>query len=176
MHRIRQIGSVFVAESAIVVGDVQLGEDASVWHYCVIRGDVAPIRVGRRVNIQDGSLLHCKHAVPLEIADDVAIGHQAVVHCRRVGSRSLIATRAVLLDDCEVGEDCIVAAGAVVPPRTIIPDGSVVMGVPAKVVRPTRPEDRDYIRFVVERYVEQARRHAAGEFPPTFPELYAPHN
>jgi len=166
MHHIRQIGSVFIAESAIVIGDVQFGEDSNVWHYCVIRGDVAPIRLGRRVNIQDGSLLHCKHGVALEIADDVAIGHHAVVHCKRVGSRSLIATRATLLDDCEVGDDCIIAAGAVVPPRTIVPDGSVVMGVPGKVVRPIKPDEREYVRYVVNGYVQLSRRHAAGEFAP----------
>jgi gamma-carbonic anhydrase len=166
MHRIRKTGQIFLAESAIIQGDVTLGEDANVWHQCILRGDVAPIRVGKRVNIQDGALLHCKNDVTLEIADDVAIAHYAIVHCRRVGSRTLIGTRATVLDDCEIGEDCIVAAGAVVPPKTVVPDGSVVMGVPGRVVRPIRPDERDYLRYVVERYLELARRHAAGEFPP----------
>ena len=169
MHSIRQIGSVFVAESAIIVGDVTLGDECNIWHHCILRGDVAPIRVGKRVNIQDGALLHCKHDVTLEIADDVAIAHYAIVHCKRVGSRTLIGTRATVLDDCEIGEDCIVAAGAVVPPTTVVPDGSVVMGVPGKVVRPIRPDERDYVRYVVERYLDLARRHVAGEFPaPSF--------
>lgn len=165
MHRVRQIGSVFVAESAVVVGDVTLGDDCNVWHFCVLRGDVAPIRVGKRVNIQDGAVLHCKHAVALEIADDVAIAHQAVVHCKRVGSRTLIGTRATVLDDCEIGEDCIIAAGALLPPRTVVPDGSVVMGMPGKVVRPIRPDERDYVRYVVERYLDLSRRHVQGEYP-----------
>lgn len=169
MQRIRQIGNIFIAESAVIVGDVRLGDGCNVWHHCVIRGDVASIRVGRRVNIQDGSLLHCKQDVALEVDDDVAIGHHAVVHCTRVGSRTLIGTRATVLDDCEIGEDCIIAAGAVVPPRTIVPAGSVVMGIPGKVVRPIRPEERDYVRYVVERYTDLARRHASGEFPPTYP-------
>jgi carbonic anhydrase/acetyltransferase-like protein (isoleucine patch superfamily) len=171
MYRIRQFGSVFVAESAIIVGDVTLGEQANVWHHCVLRGDVAPIRVGRRVNIQDGALLHCKHGVTLDVSDDVAVAHHAIVHCRRVGARTLVGTRATLLDDAEIGEDCIVAAGAVVPPRTIVPDGSVVMGVPGKVVRPIRQDERDYVRYVVERYLELTKRHVAGEFPPVFPAL-----
>lgn len=174
MQRIRQIGNLYIAESAVIVGDVQLGDGCNVWHHCVLRGDVAPIRVGKRVNIQDGALLHCKHAVTLEIADDVAIAHHAVVHCTYVGSRTLIGTRATVLDDCEIGEDCIIAAGAVVSPRTVVPAGSVVMGVPGKVVRAIRPDERDYVRYVVERYVELCRRHVAGEFPPTFPDLETP--
>lgn len=169
MHRIRQIGSIFVAESAIIVGDVTLGEDTNVWHQCVLRGDVAPIHVGKRVNIQDGAMLHCAYQVTMEIADDVAIGHHAVVHGRRVGSRTLIGIHATLLDNCEIGEDCIIAAGAVVPPRTIVPDGSVVMGMPGKVVRAIKPEERDYVQYVVESYLKLARKHVAGEFPPTFP-------
>lgn len=168
IHNMRQIGSVFVANSAVIVGDVELGDGCNVWHHCVIRGDVAPIRVGRRVNIQDGSLLHCNNLVTLEIADDVAVGHQAVVHCKRVGARTLVGTRATVLDDCEIGEDCLIAAGALVPPRTIVPDGSVVMGVPGKVIRPIRSAEREYVRYVVERYQDLAREHAAGKFPPTF--------
>lgn len=175
MHHIRQIGSVYIAESAIIVGDVCLGDDCNVWHHCVLRGDVAPIRVGRRSNIQDGALLHCKHDVTLDIGEDVAIAHHAIVHCTRVGARTLIGTRATVLDDCEIGEDCIIAAGALVPPRTIVPDGSVVMGMPGKVVRPIRPAERNYVRYVVERYLELSRRHVAGEFPPVFPDLYEKH-
>lgn len=174
MHRIRQAGSAYVAETAIIVGDVTLDENANVWHFCVLRGDVAPIRVGKRVNIQDGSLLHCANNTPLEIADDVAIGHHAVVHCRSVGSRSLIATRATLLDHCEIGEDCIIAAGTLLPPGTIIPDGSVVMGLPGKVVRPMRPDDRDYVQMVLSAYQRLAREHAEGRFPPTFPDKQHP--
>jgi gamma-carbonic anhydrase len=166
LHVIERVGGVYVARSAVIVGDVTLGEETSVWHHCAIRGDVAPVRVGRRVNIQDGTVLHCNHQVPLEIADDVAVGHLACVHCKRIGSRTLIASRATVLDDCEIGEDCVVAAGALVPPGLIIPDGSMVMGMPGKVVRPIRDREREYIRRVVKYYVELARRHADGEFKP----------
>lgn len=163
---IRKAGLVYIAQSAIVVGDVSLGEGCNIWHYCVLRGDVAPIRLGKNVNVQDGSILHCRHDVPLEIADDVGIGHGAIVHCTSVGPRSLIGIRATVLDNCEIGEDCLIGAGSIVPPGMRIPPGSVVMGVPAKVVRPIRDEERDYIRFVVEGYVELSRRHAAGAFTP----------
>jgi gamma-carbonic anhydrase len=162
----RTAGGFWAADTAVIAGDVRIGADASVWHGCVLRGDVAPIRVGARTNIQDGSVLHCKLGVPLEVGDEVVIGHLAVVHCKRVGSRSLIGIRAAVLDDAEVGEDCLVAAGAIVPPGMVIPDGSVVMGMPAKVVRPLKDEERAYIRRVIDGYVALARRHAAGEFPP----------
>jgi len=162
----RRVGSVFLAETAVVVGDVVLGPDCSVWHHCVVRGDVAPIRVGARVNIQDGAVLHCNHGVPLEIADEVSMGHHAVVHCRRVGRGTLVGTRATVLDDCEIGQECLIAAGAVVPPGTVVPDGMVVMGVPGRVIRPVSDRERAYLRRVVEVYLDLARRHAEGGFPP----------
>lgn len=175
MHEILRVGSIWAARTAVIVGDVTLGADCNVWHHCTLRGDVAPIRLGARVNVQDGSVLHCNLGVPLEIADDVAIGHMAVVHCKRVGTRTLIGTRATVLDDCEVGDDCLIAAGALVAPGTIVPAGSVVMGMPGKVVRPIRDAEREYIRRVVSGYIELAKRHAAGEYaayaPPPGPVL-----
>jgi gamma-carbonic anhydrase len=159
-----RMGQVYVARSAVVVGDVTLGDGCSIWPQAVLRGDVAPIRLGQRVNVQDGSVLHCNHEVPLEIADDVAIGHLACVHCKRVGPNTLIATRATILDDAEIGQDCLIGAGAVVPPGMIIPDGSVVLGMPGKIIRPMRDKDREYVRRVVTYYLELARRHAEGEF------------
>lgn len=155
---LRPIGSAYVAESAVIVGDVTLGDACNVWHHCVLRGDVAPITIGARVNIQDGALLHCNHDVPLVVADDVAIAHHAVVHCKSVGSRTLIGIRATVLDDCQIGADCLIAAGALLPPRTIIPDGSVVMGMPGKIVRQIRDDERAYIKRVIEEYIELARR------------------
>ncbi|HPD30774.1 MAG TPA: gamma carbonic anhydrase family protein [Phycisphaerae bacterium] len=164
LHEIERIGEVYVARSAIIVGDVTLGEGCNIWHHVVLRGDVAPIRLGKRVNVQDGSVLHCNHDIPLEIADDVAIGHLACVHCKRVGPNTLIATRATVLDNCEIGQDCMIGAGAVVPPGTVIPDGSVALGMPAKVIRPIKDRDREYIRRVLTYYQDLARRHAEGEF------------
>ena len=164
MSIIRRVGDAFLANTATVVGDVQLGVDCSVWPQAVIRGDVAPIRVGARVNVQDGALLHCAHDTPLEIADDAAIAHHAIVHCRSVGSFTLIGSGAIVLDHCQIGEDCLIAAGALVPPGTVVPPGSVVMGNPGKVVRPIRNSEREYIRRAVTYYLDLARRHLAGEF------------
>ena len=162
----RRINGCFVAESAVVVGDIEMGEGTNIWHHCTARGDVAPIRLGERVNVQDGSLLHCSGGVTLEIADDVAIGHHAVVHCKSVGARSLIATRATVLDECVIGEDCLIGAGTGVTPRTEIPPGSVVLGIPGRVVRPIRDDEKRYIQHVIQSYQNLARRHADEEFKP----------
>jgi carbonic anhydrase/acetyltransferase-like protein (isoleucine patch superfamily) len=162
----REVGGVYLAESSVVVGDVTIGEGSSFWPFTCARGDVAPIRVGRRVCVQDFTMLHCKHQVPLVIEDEVVIGHHVTVHCARVGARSLIGIGARVLDDCEVGESCIVAAGAVLVPGTRLPSGTVVAGVPARVIREVNDRDRAYIRDVAGRYVELAQAHARGEFPP----------
>lgn len=156
---------VFVAPTAYVGGEVSIGEGSTVMHHVVIRGDIAPIRIGSRVNVQDGSILHTRAGTPLEIADDVGIGHRAVVHCRSIGARTLIGIGAIVLDESVIGSECIVAAGAVAPPGSTIPDGSVVMGVPARIVRKTTDEDLKTIDHVVESYVALGLRHAAGEFP-----------
>ncbi len=167
----RQIGNVqlgngvYIAPTSYVGGDVRLGDGCTIMHHVVIRGDIAPIRLGPRTNVQDGTILHTRFAVPLDIADEVVIGHRAVVHCRRVGRCSLIGIGAILLDNVEVGEHCIIAAGAVVTPGTRVPDGTVMGGVPAKPLREVTPDDRAEIERIVASYVEMGQRHAAGEFP-----------
>ncbi len=163
--------SVYIAPTAFVAGQVTLGDHCSVWHHVMIRGDVAAIRIGKRVNIQDGAIVHTETDVDLDIADEVAIGHRAVVHCRRVGRATLIGIGAIVLDRAEIGEGCIVAAGALVPPGMKVPDGKVVMGVPAKVVRETTEDERAYHRHVVERYVQLAEKHAGGMYPNAAGEL-----
>ena len=160
----RLVGEAFVAASAIVVGDVTLGADTSVWPFTCIRGDVAPVRVGARCSIQDQVMLHTRSGETLEIGDDVAIGHQACVHCRRVGDGCLIGIGATVLDGAVLGEGCLVAAGAVVRPESRIAAGSLVAGVPARVVRPVSEAERAYIDRIVSTYRELARQHAAGRF------------
>ena len=156
---------VFIASTAYVGGDVVIGDRCTVMHQAVIRGDIAPIRIGSRVNIQDGAILHTPHGEPLALDDDVGVGHRAVVHCSRVGTRTLIGTGAILLDYSEIGERCLIAAGALVPPRTVIPDGSVVMGVPGMIVREVTEADLCTIDHVISSYVELGRVHATGAFP-----------
>lgn len=164
--RMRRVRGIYLAESAVITGDVTVGEDTNIWPFVSARGDVAPIRIGRGCSVQDQVMLHCKHHVALEIGDHVLIGHQACVHCTRVGPWTLIGIGARVLDDAEVGEGCIVAAGAVVTPGTKVPDGKLVAGVPAKVLRDVSEKDRAYIREVVTRYVDLARAHVENQFPP----------
>ncbi|NLX15031.1 MAG: gamma carbonic anhydrase family protein, partial [Phycisphaerales bacterium] len=160
------MGSIFVSESTVIAGNVTFGEDCNLWHNTIIRGDMAPVRVGNRVNIQDGALLHCQKDEPLEIGDDVVIGHFALVHGKQVGHRTLIGIRATILDGCETGDDCMIAACALLPPRTVVPDGSLVMGMPGKVVRPVSERERIYIRSIVEDYIQLANDHQAGKYHP----------
>lgn len=156
---------VYVAPTAYVGGDVRIASQSTIMHHVVIRGDIAPITIGARVNVQDGAVVHTPHGTPLDIADDVGVGHRAVVHCRSVASRTLIGIGAIVLDGCRIGGRCIIAAGAVVPPGCDIPDDSVVMGVPGRVVRSTTADDLKTIDHVIKSYVELGRRHALGHFP-----------
>ena len=157
----------YMAPTAYVGGDVVLGDQVTVMHFVTIRGDIAPIRIGDRVNIQDGTVVHTPHGIPLDIASDVGIGHRAVVHCRRIGERTLIGIGAILLDNAVIGSRCIVAAGTVVPPGMSILDDSVVMGIPGRIVRGTTTGDLEMIDHVVQSYLTLGRLHAGGLFPNT---------
>jgi len=156
---------VYIAPTSYVGGDVVIGDQSTVMHHVMIRGDIAPIRIGARVNVQDGVIIHTPRGTPLDIADDVGIGHRAIIHCRRIGPRTLIGMGAILLDDCEIGSRCIIAAGTVLTPKTLVPDGSVVMGMPGRVVRKVTDRDLQSIDHVVQSYLELGRLHAAGQFP-----------
>lgn len=150
--------SALVAEGAIVRGDVFLDADSSVWYNAVVRGDVAPVRVGARSNVQDCCVLHVSEGAPLTIGEGVTIGHGAVVHSCTVGDNTLVGMGATVLDGAVIGRDCIVGAGALVPRGMRVPDGSVAFGNPAKVVRPMRPEDVEANRRNAQAYVDQAAR------------------
>lgn len=162
--QMKQYGDFWVSRSAIVVGDVQIAPECSIWHYAVVRGDVASIRLGPRTVIQDAGVLHCATGQGLEIEGDVVIGHKAVVHCQRIGRGTLIGIGAILLDGARIGRNCLIAAGSLIPPDTTIPDGKVVMGVPGQIVRDTTEQDRRDIEAAAAMYIELARQHAAGQF------------
>jgi carbonic anhydrase/acetyltransferase-like protein (isoleucine patch superfamily) len=152
----------FLARTSVVVGEVQIGELASFWFGAVVRGDVAPVTIGRRVNVQDNAVVHCDSGVPNVIEDDVTIGHGAIVHGMRVGQGSLIGMGAKVLGRTKIGRGCLVAAGAVVPPGLEVPDGMAVIGLPGKIVRPVRDEEKRYMLWLTEHYVQLARKYAAG--------------
>jgi carbonic anhydrase/acetyltransferase-like protein (isoleucine patch superfamily) len=164
-HRIVLGRDVYIAPTAYVGGDVAIGDECTIMHHAVIRGDVAAIRLGSRVNIQDGCILHCNSGVDLTIGDEVVVGHRAVVHCRAIGARALIGIGALILDDAEVGSGAIVAPGAVVPPGMRVPEQMVALGVPARAVRAVRQADRAYHARAVSGYLILGRMHAAGEYP-----------
>ena len=171
----RRVDAAYVAASAVVVGDVRLGAETSVWPFSCIRGDVAAIRVGARCSIQDQAMLHTRSGEDLEIGDDVVMGHQVCVHCRVVGDGCLIGTGATVLDGAVLGEGCLVAAGAVVRPGEQVAPGMMVAGVPARVMRPVSDAERAYIARIVAAYRRLARQHAAGAFDgPPLPDGRAP--
>jgi carbonic anhydrase/acetyltransferase-like protein (isoleucine patch superfamily) len=162
----QNIQGYYVAPGAVVVGDVVLSAGVNIWFASVVRGDLARITLGARVNIQDGSVVHTDHEAPLTIEEGVVVGHGAVLHGRRVGRDSLIGIGARLLSGSEIGEECLIAAGALVTEGRRIPPRSVVMGVPGKVVRAIRPEELERTREICTHYLELAQRYARGAYPP----------
>lgn len=157
--RMQRVDKHWQATDAVICGDVTIGEDVSFWFQTVARGDVAPISIGARTNVQEHVVLHCDTGRALTIGEDVTIGHGAIVHCSKVGDRVLIGMKAVLLGECVVGNDCVIAAGAVLSPGTVVPDGQVAMGIPAKVVRGIKEAEREFIRVNGKHYIELAQDH-----------------
>ena len=156
-------GQVFVADTARILGDVEIGEYASIWFGSVLRGDVGSIRVGARSNIQDLSLLHLSYGISSTvIGEDVTVGHRAVIHGAIVGDGALIGIGAILLDNCEIGAECLVGAGSVVTPGTKIPPRRLVLGQPARVVRELDESEWSQGRTLALRYVELARAYREG--------------
>ena len=153
--------SVFVAPSAELIGSVELGENSSVWFQCVLRGDIAPIRIGAHSNIQDGTIIHTDPGAPTLVGDWVTVGHRAVLHGCTVGNNCLIGMGAVLLDHVQVGEGSIVAAGALVTENTVIPPRSLYMGVPAKRRREVTEEEQAFIRMHAEHYLQHKANYLA---------------
>ena len=131
----------FLAENAVVVGDVVMGDRCSIWFHAVVRGDVNAIRIGHRVNVQDGAVLHCTYErAALTIGDDVSIGHRAIVHGCTVHDKVLIGMGAIVMDHAVIGSGSVIAAGAGVTPSTVVEPGSLMAGVPARRIGPVSPE------------------------------------
>jgi len=127
--------SSFIAPNASVIGNVELGENASIWFNVVIRADLAQVKIGDNSNIQDGSVLHVDEGFPIRIAENVTVGHKAMLHGCTIGEGSLIGINAVVLNGANIGKNCLVGANALVTENMVIPDGSLVLGSPAKVIK-----------------------------------------
>jgi carbonic anhydrase/acetyltransferase-like protein (isoleucine patch superfamily) len=147
---------VYIARGAVVVGDVTLGEGSSVWYNAVLRGDINRIAVGAGSNIQDNAVLHLADDYPCIIGDYVTVGHSAIVHACVIGDECLIGMGAVILDGVELGAQCLVGARALITQHCKIPPGSLVLGAPAKVVRPLTPEERGGLKSWADKYTANA--------------------
>ena len=152
--------TAYIDPAAVIIGDVVIGEDSSVWPCSVIRGDVHYIRIGARTNIQDGSVLHVmRDEYPLILGDDVTVGHKVTLHGCKIESRCLIGMGSIILNGVTIGTGSIVAAGTVLLERTEIPAGSLVVGHPGKVKRTLTPIDQAAIDAYAQRYVEYKNVH-----------------
>lgn len=160
---IRKTGHAFIADTARVIGEVELGVNVNIWYGVAIRGDVARITIGDGSNVQDNAVIHCDHGHPNIIGKHVTIGHGALCHGESIGDGCLIGMGAILLGRSRIGNNCMIAAGAVVPPGLVVPDGMLVMGVPGKILRPVNDAENEYLRVIPSRYVELAALHASGQ-------------
>jgi len=151
--------SAFVSEAAYVIGDVEIGENSSVWPGAVIRGDLASIKIGGNTTIQDNSVLHTDADAPMEIGDNVLVGHSVVMHGLKIGKDTLIGNNATVLSDSKVGSFCIIAAGSLVKQGMAIPDNSLAAGVPAKIKGPVSQKQRGQIEEWHKAYAELSKQH-----------------
>jgi carbonic anhydrase/acetyltransferase-like protein (isoleucine patch superfamily) len=154
--------TAWVADSAQVIGNVELADDASVWFGVIMRGDNEPMRVGRGSNIQDGSMVHSDPGFPVTPGENVTIGHHVMLHGCTIGDGSLIGIKSVVMNGAKIGRNCLVGAGSLVTEGKEFPDGSMIMGAPAKVVRELTPEQIAGLQRAAAHYVANAQRFRAG--------------
>jgi carbonic anhydrase/acetyltransferase-like protein (isoleucine patch superfamily) len=149
--------TAFIADFTTITGDVTIGEDSSVWFNTVIRGDVAPVIIGRKVNIQDNSVLHQSPDNPLILEDEATIGHQVILHSCKIRKKALIGMGSIILDNAEIGEGAFIGAGSLVPQGKIIPPNTLSFGRPAKVIRELNEEDILDMQRITKDYAEKAQ-------------------
>jgi carbonic anhydrase/acetyltransferase-like protein (isoleucine patch superfamily) len=149
--------SAFIADNAVVTGDVVIGEYSSLWFNSVIRGDVAPTIIGNKVNIQDNSILHQSPNNPLILEDGVTVGHQVILHSCKIRKGALIGMGSIILDNAEIGEGAFIGAGSLVPQGKVIPPGTLAFGRPAKVVRELNDEDKKDMERICREYAEKGQ-------------------
>ncbi len=149
--------SAYIADYVTISGDVEIGEQSSVWFHSVIRGDVAPTIIGNRVNIQDNSVLHQSPNNPLVIEDDVTVGHSVILHSCKIRKGALIGMGSIVLDNAEIGEGAFIGAGSLVPPGKVIPPNSLAFGRPAKVIREVNEHDISEMKRISREYAEKGQ-------------------
>lgn len=152
--------SCFIEDTAVVIGDVVMGEDCSVWFHAVIRGDVNHIRIGHRTNVQDLCMLHVTHDThPLIIGNEVTIGHHVVLHGCTIKDRVLVGMGAIIMDGAVIGEDCVVGAGSLITEGTVVPPKSLILGSPAKVKRSVTDQELAWVKESADNYVKYSRQY-----------------
>ncbi len=154
--------TAYIAEGVKLIGDVTIGEEASVWFNAVLRGDLAPVVIGRGSNIQDGSIGHVNERQPLLVGEDVSVGHNAIIHGCRIGRGTLIGMGAIVLNGADIGEYALVGAGSLVTENKIIPPYTLAMGSPARVVRELTQADLDRMRRTSEGYILRGKEYRQG--------------
>ncbi|MFH1520073.1 MAG: gamma carbonic anhydrase family protein [Candidatus Micrarchaeota archaeon] len=154
-------GNNFLAPSAEIIGDVEIGQGSSIWYNAVVRADIGAIKIGNNVSVQDGCVLHTQQNIPLIIGDDVAVGHNAVLHSCEIAGNCIIGMGAILLSRSKIGKNCIVGAGSVITEGTEIPDNSIVMGIPGKVVKQITDEHKTRIKRNIEEYIRLNKEYLA---------------
>lgn len=159
------VGDFYVAGTAVVTGNVVCAAGVNIWYGCILRGDLAVIRLEKNVNLQDGCIVHTDTDRPMVLEEGVVVGHAAMLHGSIVGRDTLIGIGARLLSGCEIGPECIIAAGSLVPEGKRIPARSVVMGTPGKVVREIGEQEVERTRWISAHYLDLARRYVRGEVP-----------
>lgn len=153
--------AAFVAANATVLGDVTLGPKSSVWYGCVLRGDINSIEIGEGSNVQDGTIVHLADDYGVKVGNYTTIGHAAIIHACEIGNECLIGMGVTVLDGAKIGDQCIVGANTLVTQRFVAPPGSMILGSPAKVVRPLTEAERAGLRRWAEKYIAVASAHAA---------------
>ena len=159
------IHDFYVASNSVVTGDVKLAAGVNIWFHCTIRGDLAQVSLGERVNIQDGCIVHTDTDKPQEIGQGTVVGHGAILHGGRIGRDTLIGMGAKLLTGSEIGEECLIAAGTLVTEGRRIPPRSVVMGMPGRIIREITEQELERTRSINAHYLEMAQRYARGAYP-----------
>ena len=153
----------YVSPRASLIGDIEIGADSSVWEFAVMRADMNYIRIGKGTSIQDNVTVHTTFMNPTEVGDYVTAGHNCVIHACSIGDRTVIGMGAIVLDGAKVGNDCVIGAGSVVTEGKVIPDGSLVLGIPGKVVKEVSDTMKEAFKAGAELYVELAKQHKTSE-------------
>lgn len=151
--------TAFIHETAEIIGKVTIEKDASVWPYCVLRGDVDEIVVGEGTNVQDNTVIHTNEGLPTILGKGISVGHSVILHGCKVKDDCIIGMGAILLDGVTVEEECIVGAGAVVSPKTVVAKGSMALGIPARVIRSLRPDEIEHIKWNAKEYLKLSDAH-----------------